>query len=225
MSCHIELEMGNDMKLAKIFNFHQWNLSIAVLLALLLCFSPAGPAQAGPEPQGQENMRHFQLSNGLSLSLPDDWQSEGGRGAIILQAYHYVQPHDPEPALRLLIYRHPLLPPLNPQQMEQLQTRREELARRIEEILQARISRAEAGSSSALRALGECRSRFIRAGLLVSIACSWQQENGRRWQGQSVWLLSGQGGYHLAFYWQEGMGDYYAVALERVLASLELQEN
>ncbi|MDR1396352.1 MAG: hypothetical protein LBJ14_01250 [Desulfarculales bacterium] len=186
------------------------------LYVLLLQFMWPGPALPSQSPTV-----YLQLSNGLELSLPAQWQTNGPKGPLILEACHWLD--DETPGLRLLIYRRSPLPLLSSRQLEMIQASRDEFTDRLRAMLEAgRGTETEAGRP-AIDSWQGCRSWFQGDLFMVGVAYSWRQ-NGRLWQGESIWILSVRGNYCLAFYWREGMGDYYAPLIRQALASVRLRE-
>jgi hypothetical protein len=180
----------------------------------LLCL---GPGAVFPSPG---SMVYLQLSNGLELSLPSQWRINSPQGPVILEASHWLD--DEAPGLRLLVYRRAPLPLLSSGHLALIKASRDKFTDKLRAMLEAGHRSQTGNGWPAFDSLQGCRSWLQEDLLMIGIDYSWRQR-GRLWQGESVWILSAQGNYCLAFYWREGMGDYYAAWIRQVIASVRLE--
>lgn len=167
----------------------------------------------------QSPMTYLQLSNGLELSLPSQWRITGPSGPVILEAGHWLD--EQEPSLRLLVYRRAPLPLLSSGQLASIKANRDQFMDRLRAMLEAEQSPEAGDGRPAFASLQGCRSWLQDDLLMIGVYYNWRQ-SGRLWQGASVWVLSARGNYCLAFYWREGMRDYYAACIRQVIASVRL---
>ena len=185
-------------------------------ILIMLCCVVGSGCTTFNDKQEQSDTVLLQLTNGLNLSLPTDWQVKGGFENLVIYAEVL---EENEPLLYLLVRRDHDLIPMNAVFLERMRIDPRSYELYVKSYLQTHLNQQILANG-----IDDVAVRLDEHQLIIEAFFNYSDSRQRNWEARMVVLRGGRQGMNrcflLTFFFRQGLGARFLPQIEQVIDSV-----